>query len=115
MYWNKILQEVLNKRLVNVRKLGAVKYGAMERRSSRNYSLGPKFDGKHLTRREAECMVLLMSGKTIAKTATALGLSPRTIEFYLKRMKMKLGCRTKFELIEMIWDKSTFLKEVDFV
>jgi DNA-binding CsgD family transcriptional regulator len=114
MYWDKILKEVLNKKLVNARKIGKIKYGVMEKRCNRSYPLGPKFGDKYFTRREAECMVLLLSGKTIAKTAMALGLSPRTIEFYLKRMKLKLGCQTKFELIEIIWG-SKFLQAVDFI
>ena len=77
------------------------------------YGLGGKYGTAYFTRREAECMVLLLKGKTINSVADRLKLSPRTVEYYVKNMKSKLGCRTKFELIDMVY-ASDFLKNVDF-
>lgn len=77
------------------------------------YGLGNKHGNVYLTRREAECMVLLLKGKTINSVATILKLSPRTVEYYIKNMKSKLGCKTKFELVDLV-HASDFIKNVDF-
>lgn len=73
------------------------------------YSLGNKHTNVYFTRREAECMALLLRGKTIGKVAGILKLSPRTVEYYVKNMKSKLGCRTKFELLDIVYS-SDFIK-----
>ena len=77
------------------------------------YSLGDKYGAIYFTKREAECMVLLLKGKTINSVASLLRLSPRTVEYYIKNMKAKLGCRTKFELIDKVY-ASEFLDNIDF-
>jgi DNA-binding CsgD family transcriptional regulator len=77
------------------------------------YGLGNEYGSVYLTRREAECMVLLLKGKTINGVASVLKLSPRTVEYYIKNMKSKLGCRTKFELVDLVY-ASEFMKNVDF-
>lgn len=77
------------------------------------YGLGLKYGDIYFTKREAECMVLLLKGKTIDGVAKLLQLSPRTVEYYVKNMKAKIGCRTKFELIDLVHD-SDFLKNIDF-
>lgn len=77
------------------------------------YSLGTKYGNVYFTRREAECMVWLLKGKTIKNVATILKLSPRTVEYYMRHMKAKTGCRTKFELIDFV-TASDFIKHVDF-
>lgn len=77
------------------------------------YGLGGRYKNTYFTKREAQCMVLLLKGKTIARVANSLKLSPRTVEYYIKNMKSKLGCRTKFELIDLVYD-SDFIKNVDF-
>ena len=53
----------------------------------------------YLTCREAQCVYYLLHGYTMVKTADILDLSPRTIEFYVKNIKMKLNLVTKSELI----------------
>lgn len=55
-----------------------------------------------LTRREGECLTHLAKGKTVKSTAKHLGLSPRTIEYYSNRIKEKLDCRNKNELVRKI-------------
>jgi len=54
-----------------------------------------------LTPREVETLVHVMRGKTIAKVAEVLAISPRTAEYYFLTIKRKMGCRTKSEL--MAW------------
>lgn len=89
-----------------------------KKRSSRiksliTYSLGKKYAGAYFTKREAECMVLLLKGKTVGRIANMLKLSPRTIEYYMQNMKTKLGCRTKFELVDLV-NGSDFMQHVNF-
>ncbi|MBN2690200.1 MAG: helix-turn-helix transcriptional regulator [Gammaproteobacteria bacterium] len=72
-------------------------------------SLGNKFPNIHFSKREAQCMFYLIHGKTIKKTAELLNLSPRTVEFYLKNIKAKTGCKKKPQLIGMVIE-SDFLE-----
>lgn len=131
MYWDKVLEEVLNKdsaqqsfAFTNLADFNSKKKNqddeskklankAQRGKTLKIYRLGEKFGTVYFTRREAECMVWLLKGKTISRVAMELGLSPRTVEFYLKNMKVKLGCRTKFELVEKVLD-SEFMAGVDF-
>jgi len=57
-----------------------------------------------LTARESQCALYLLKGKTYADIAELLGLSPRTIEFYVNNMKMKLHCKSKSELIGVLFE-----------
>lgn len=66
----------------------------------KSYALGPPFSDCYLTQREAESMALFMCGHTIAKAAKILGLSPRSVEYYLEKIKTKTRCHSKAGLIE---------------
>ena len=68
------------------------------------YKLTGKLQNIHFSKREIECMLFFMRGQTIKRVGKILGLSPRTIEFYAKNMKNKVGCRTKNELISAAAD-----------
>lgn len=81
--------------------------------SNKQYMLGEQYPTLYLTRREAECMVFLLRGCTFAEVGQHLHLSPRTVEFYVARMKYKLKCGHKSELIEKI-RQSDFSNSVDF-
>lgn len=127
MFWNKLLKEVMLCRNSGIKSFSFIGVEENERRYISDkrrikqlprpvpklYGLGPKYEGVRFSQREAECMVQLLKGKTVYKVAEAVHLSPRTIEYYLKNMKAKLGCRTKFELVELVAD-SDFLKNIDF-
>lgn len=76
------------------------------------YYLGAKYGKISFTKREAECMLFFLKGKTINKVAEVLSLSPRTVEYYIKGMKRKVGCRTKFELVDLVRG-SAFIKNLD--
>jgi DNA-binding CsgD family transcriptional regulator len=52
-----------------------------------------------LTNRQVECCQLLLSGKTAKEIARQLDLSPRTVEYYLTNIKLKLKCSNKVELV----------------
>jgi len=48
---------------------------------------------------EKQCLKYLLHGKTNKEIAKLLNLSPRTVEEYVNRLKLKSGCQYKRELI----------------
>lgn len=125
-YWQAVLQEVLHKddesyRFIytNLGDYQRQRKELMKRRDQKDpvakkkevpkqeYYLGDKYEGVYLTRREAECVICMMQGYTIVQSGELLSLSPRTVEFYIKNIKIKLKCRKKAELLACI-------KESDF-
>lgn len=119
-YWESILQEVLHKsekdytfkftdigRSIFRDRSRKQRYyqEAKSRQTLPMYFLGDDYEGIYFTKREAETLFYLLQGKTIPETARALNLSARTIEFYVKNMKLKVGAKSKVELIEKV--KST--------
>ena len=59
-----------------------------------------------LTPREVETLAWVVRGKTLAKVAEAMGISPRTVEYYFSTVKRKFGCRTKAELLAWVADNN---------
>ncbi len=55
-----------------------------------------------LSSRERQCVKLLVQDKSAKETAIILGLSPRTVEFYLENVKDKLFCFSKLELAKLV-------------
>lgn len=118
MYWQAVLNEVLNKNSSGSFLFTNLKHENGERQKAKfegykTYKLGDKYGDSYLTRREAECALRIIQGKTILTIAAELQLSPRTVEFYLKNIKSKFRCRTKAELIEKVLH-SGFLTAIDF-
>ena len=123
-HWEEILREVLNKDTAKLKpsiasrknmretKKKKMRVGALER--FENYYLGEPHAGVYFTRREAECIYHLAQGKTMRMTANDLQLSVRTVEFYVKNMKLKVGVRTKNQLIDKVI-KLNFLSSLDSV
>ena len=54
-----------------------------------------------LTAREQQCLDLFKQGRSAQATAAILNLSQRTVEHYFENIKMKLGCQSKMELLEL--------------
>jgi DNA-binding CsgD family transcriptional regulator len=52
-----------------------------------------------LTKREAECLDLLIDFQTVPELAKELNISKRTVETHLERIKAKLKCQSKQELL----------------
>ena len=63
------------------------------------YSLDQLHNSKRLSKRELECLFLLLRSKTAKQIGGILGLSIRTIESYIDSIKVKFGCFSKSELI----------------
>lgn len=51
-----------------------------------------------LSKRERQCLKMLLLGKSAKESANELNLSYRTVEFYLENIKNKLNCNGKREL-----------------
>lgn len=61
-----------------------------------------------LSQREYLCLVYLVQGKTNRVIGTILGLSHRTIEYYMDNLKTKFGCLRKKELLDKILELPVF-------
>jgi DNA-binding CsgD family transcriptional regulator len=55
-----------------------------------------------LTPQELQISALLAEGHTTRETAAALFLSPKTVEYHLRKVYTKLGIRSRAELAELI-------------
>jgi len=114
-YWRCVLKEVQNKKDVRYRfqftdvkeqkssflTVSEERAQFKAQRNKRIYMETAKGD-VYFSRREAECAYQLSQGKTFKEVARILSLSTRTVEYYLKNMKLKLKCRTRSELIGKI-------------
>ncbi|MBS0655896.1 MAG: helix-turn-helix transcriptional regulator [Verrucomicrobia bacterium] len=56
-------------------------------------------DIPHITVRENEVLTLLLNGNSANQIALCLNLSCRTVEHYVEKLKNKLGCFSRSELI----------------
>lgn len=122
MFWQDVVQEVMKRKVAGKTSsllaedkqstINRASNGPVSNRAIAVCGLGAKYGDLYFTRRESECMLWLLRGKTISGVAAILKLSPRTVEYYIKNMKSKLGCRTKFELIDLVYT-SDFMKSAE--
>lgn len=68
----------------------------------RYYIVGSDAVVVYFTRREVDTLRYLVDGGTVKEVAQKMDLSPRTVEFYVKNLRQKLGCSTKRCLIEWV-------------
>ena len=57
-------------------------------------------------------MALLLKGKSVKAASLVLGISLRTVESYIKNMRIKLGCSNKYHLVETVFT-TAFPKEAE--
>ena len=121
-YWEKLVKEIQDKDItkkdhyrlssfedIRSKKSHSVDYQRQPTRRAIKYQIGEPSKETYLTQREADCMILLLQGKTLSQTGLALQLSPRTVEYYLNKIKRKLNCRKKKEVIHIV-SKTQFIK-----
>lgn len=116
MYWECILKEYLLSREASSSRAqtpSLKKHKKKRRKIAKYYFLGDHLKRVYFTYREAECMILLLHEKSTHDIAKILKLSARTVEYYLKNMKIKSGCNSKTELLQMMKDIG-FAKKIDF-
>jgi PAS domain S-box-containing protein len=65
----------------------------------KRYYLTGKFKNIYLTKREAECILCLARGFTNKQMAGILGISNRTVETLMEKLRIKLNCNLRSELI----------------
>lgn len=80
------------------RKKSAIK----KSRFLKNYFLSEPFTNIYFTQREIECLNLLIEGYSNRKVSELLGLSERTVEFYIRNMREKTGTLSKRALVELM-------------
>ncbi len=59
-------------------------------------------NGVKFTKKEIDVLSYLFAGKSIKATAADLGGSPRTIEYHVQNIKLKLQCNSRDEIINFI-------------
>lgn len=64
-------------------------------------------EGKYLTKREFEITKLLAHGKLIKEIAEILGLTHRTVAYYIDNAKARLGCFSRSQLINYVIQASS--------
>lgn len=74
------------------------------------YYLLPGNQDIYFTYREMEIAMHLFEPLTYKVIGQMLGLSDRTVECHVRRMRIKLGCRDRFELIDRIMSLSTVME-----
>ena len=68
------------------------------------YILGDNQASLFLTDRQQECLFLLIRGKSAKQIANILAVSLRTVEDHIIKIKQKLNCYNKSQLIEKAID-----------
>lgn len=66
------------------------------------YYLGKRFGHAYITAREADCVAELIQGKTARDIGEALGLSKRSVEYYIDNARTRLDCSNRKTLIALI-------------
>lgn len=56
----------------------------------------------HLSRRELQCAICLLKGKTSLETASLLYISPRTVEVYILRLRKRFGSKNRIQLVKSL-------------
>lgn len=76
--------------------------GERKKKVAKKYRLGEQYPDIYITSREYDCVTQLQKGKTIKGIARLYDLSPRTVEFYIKNVKVKMSCTARDELLEKL-------------
>jgi len=66
----------------------------------RNEPLTKKNGKSPLPKRQAECLYYVAKGKTAKQISIAMGISSRTVDFYIEILKTKFDCYSKSDLAE---------------
>ena len=128
-YWEAVLDEVMHKedesfqfRFTDIGRSLLRERNRQQRQAptekprptTQMYFIGDAFEGVYFTRREAQTLFHLLQGKTIPEVGRSLNLSARTIEFYVKNMKLKIGVKSKVELLDKL-RHTDIIKQLDLL
>lgn len=112
--WKNIVKEVMTRK-ANGQKASILSsdlennsFGAKtnQKKSSKlnkpTYVLKTKYGDIPITKREAECISLLLKGETVINIANILKIAPRTVMDYINNIKTKTGCNNQHQLIDIV-------------
>jgi DNA-binding CsgD family transcriptional regulator len=108
MYWHRLLEEYFNRYAEGLSFHYLPKLESEDQPIAEQVSHIPPQSrimlagGHYLTLRESQCVHWMLQGMTMREVAVQLALSPRTVEYYLKRMKERLGCENKKSLMAFL-------------
>ena len=97
-YWKQLLMDVHKKNKQGEEEVGDL---AASGRNQRLY-LNKPYQHVYVSKREAESLYWFTQGKGVREVAETLEISKRTVEYYLKNVKLKLSCRTRHELLTKV-------------
>lgn len=75
---------------------------ALNKSMHNRYYLLPGNEEVYFTYREMEIAMFLFEPLTYKCIGQKMGLSDRTVECHVRRMRIKLGCKDRFDLIDRI-------------
>lgn len=79
---------------------------------AKRLSLGSQFNNYYLTKREKEIAEYVVIGHTAKQIGQLLNISFRTVETYIDKLKMKLGCNNKRDIAKAII-RSSIIYQLD--
>lgn len=74
----------------------------LDRIKVRRYRFSHMQEDMYITGREMQALLLVAQGKSTKEVASAMGISPRTVECYIDGAKIKLGSYSKSHLLSLI-------------
>jgi len=89
--------------------LGAYIYIEKTKKNGLSVLLSPSKAQEKLTPKEKQCVYYLVKGYSMKETARALNNSPRTIETHFERIKLKLQCYNKSQIIEKAFEEEILI------
>lgn len=69
------------------------------------------FFKKILSPKQLECLIYLAKGMTTKRIASSMNISGRTVDSHIEKLKEKLDCYSKQDLLTKVW-KSDFIKSI---
>jgi PAS domain S-box-containing protein len=81
------------------RNKSRVLHDVLKELKKERYYLAGEHHGTYLTKREAQCLLCLAGGNSAKETGKMLDISPRTVEYFLNRLKIRFNCASRSQLI----------------
>ena len=69
------------------------------------YYLDGEYEGLYLTQREVDCLLSAIQNKTYEQISKELSVSVSTVRVYIDKLKSKLGCYSKKDLLRTISER----------
>jgi DNA-binding CsgD family transcriptional regulator len=95
---NILVDNVLSKSLYDTNQLDK-KQTALSGYSPKSYKVADYHEHFKLSKRESECLFLMIRGKNSKEIGLFLNISSRTVEGHIENIKLKFNCNTKSELV----------------